>query len=365
MSHSDKPTPTEANSPVPESMWPTWLTDVVEGIRPALEEIDHAEKSLHEITPADFQYTHVFNSWFSELQQTAATEIQNSKGKRKTEIPPALFYAQLCRNAEMTRFIDQAIFSRSHGIQRQLTAAKTFLAAGDLINAFVMYRGVLELAAHFLGTYRVIESLQIPEKFEELNLLWSEVHTALLKRNNSMRIDWKDLLTELGEKLAQKSSQAISYTPTAEKVDLTSKGIMSELDRLNKKVPKTRKVYEVLCEFLHPNIGTMIGMVNFSDLRKDDTTKVPFIHGTLSTSPPSGFASDAAPLILAIFQQVAAVSTFFLKTRQDTLTSRETCLALTQKINRYLLTKNPHRQFAYAPCPCGSGAKIRFCCGAK
>ena len=344
--------------------WPTWLPESVEGLTPILDKLDQAQTTLLDTTPVEFKYRHVFNKWFNPLSHKVVDELK--QGSRKTINSPPFLYAQLCKNGEFIRMVDQAIYTRSHGVQRQLAAAKNFLISGDLPNAFVMYRGVLELTAHFLGTYRIIADLDVPENSQEKNKFSDEIQRKLLPRIHGTRIDWVKLLAEDTETLLNvKSSRAISYAPSGGSVDLSSAGIMNEIDKLNKKIPKTRKVYEILCEFLHPNMGTMVGMLNFSDLHNESVSKTPFIVKTLSTSPPRGFAADSASLLVALFEQVAAVCEFFIKTREKVFTARERCQSIAQQVLRHLLSNTDHRQFAYSPCPCGSEKKLRFCCGAK
>jgi hypothetical protein len=345
---------------------PRWLLEAIEGIAPILQRLDDSERALRQETPDEFSYRHVSKKWLNPIQDQLLSRIRQQRRTGKLESTPAVIYAQLCENSSMVSMVDQAIFTRSIGIQRQLRAARTFLASDDLVNAFLMYRGVIELVAHFFGTYRLIATIEIPDSFKEANQLWAKTQENLLKRTFGTRIDWKDLLTEdAKEKLASKRSKEIEYTPAEDRVDLSAKSIMNELDKLNKKIPKIRKTYDVLCEFLHPNAGTMLAITSRIDLEEEEITRVPFVYKTLSTSGPYGFASEASPLIHAIFAQVATVSEFFIDIRKRAVESREVCLALAQQNIRHLLSKQPSLQFPYAPCPCGSGHKLRFCCGAK
>jgi hypothetical protein len=158
------------------------------------------------------------------------------------------------------------------------------------------------------------------------------------------------------------SAKAVAYRPVEYAINLTAKQVLTAVDRLNKRIAGSRVAYDVLCEFLHPNVGDLLAASLDSSSFLDrlgirhleiilgrgsaDLRKRPDVAHVLAAA--TGIATDIVSLIPIIHQELDRLA--------EIITSR------TRKAMRPLLKKNMHFFRRSDLCPCHSGKTIGVCC---
>lgn len=81
------------------------------------------------------------------------------------------------------------------------------------------------------------------------------VNQAIAEALYGTRVDWRMLANADFENIYFKDA---AYKPREHEMDLTKKNVLNAVNTLNKRIPGTRVAYDVLCEFLHPNVGDVL-----------------------------------------------------------------------------------------------------------
>lgn len=68
------------------------------------------------------------------------------------------------------------------------------------------------------------------------------------------RVDWHKLAQS---DFTKSKNRELAYKPKEKYLDVSAGQILNHIDKLNKRVPGCRLAYDVLCEFLHPNVGDL------------------------------------------------------------------------------------------------------------
>jgi hypothetical protein len=133
--------------------------------------------------------------------------------------------------------------------------------------------------------------------------------------------------------------------------------VLTDVDKLTKQVPGARFVYEILCEFLHPNVGDLFGSsLTGSDYGTRHLTR------TIGIGPKrlAGF-----PDLQLIMKRVGEISIEIIEILSPSLEQLEKTAIYVQNVMR----KNQHQVLTKYKgffgnsdlCPCLSGLSVRDC----
>jgi len=169
-----------------------------------------------------------------------------------------------------------------------------------------------------------------------------------------MRVDWQGLLAD-----PQLKPKKLDYKPTESRQDLKAEQVLKGVDGLGQ---EARAVYDVLSEFSHPNVGFLFGLTESMSLpaERDGALWITKVH---SLNPPLAAVSVLGPVLERIFNEILEVMQHFEQLLIRAGEMGDNLLSLSQAVVRDAVH---HAVFnRYAACPCGSGAKIKFCCGKR
>ena len=125
----------------------------------------------------------------------------------------------------------------------------------------------------------------------------------ILKKIYGTRCDWEKLINLTSDSIEEKS---VKYAASENRIDLTSKTMMNAIDSLDKEIPGLRKTYEVLCEFAHPNAGSVFAFMISVKCVSDKATGIDWVEKQFGLEPPRGFTAELSSLLEVIFSKVAA-----------------------------------------------------------
>jgi hypothetical protein len=134
---------------------------------------------------------------------------------------------------------------------------------GDLISLLGQLRSLMERIAHlhFL-TKRVSAKLEAALESDDVHPLLSSLNIDDDMRNAlyGTTVKWNevapkpleaiDLEKDLGKRL--KENYGVHFATQ----------VLNKIDALNKSVPGTRAAYEILCDYLHPNVGDLFAVTS-------------------------------------------------------------------------------------------------------
>ncbi|MBI5826589.1 MAG: SEC-C domain-containing protein [Deltaproteobacteria bacterium] len=143
--------------------------------------------------------------------------------------------------------------------------------------------------------------------------------------------------------------------------------ICGPIDILNEEVSGTRILYEVLCEFLHPNVGTIWSVANTTGY-ETNRYGVKFQTRELSIGKSNninimkldgGLFSIIENTLLTLSKLLKYRTSVFDETEQI----KKEVLSLIQLIVRDNVGVYKNIFQRNDECPCGSGVKVKQCCG--
>jgi hypothetical protein len=352
---------------------PSWIPDACPKILGSLEQIQEIQCSLRAGLPERFEYSHV-----SQRQLNKATDSWIESGALSDEIvdtPMGKMRLQSRAISVDAAFARASIYNISRGktliqtqkdvtsrvILRLLHGARAALESGDCLVSFMCYRGVFEQVGHLACFVRDAAKLPSGEGFEESYKYLSDLIETLAPRLYGTRVGWNKIVeVENLQDLIKKNTT--SYETDPKRIDNTSKSCLSGVDLVDKNVRGARAVYDIFCEFAHPNIGNLL-VSTMDVIPEEGSDGVVRVHKTLHSGPPFSLMKDCSNLVAIIFEVVANVMVCSKKLLAECDREATRAQEAAKRVMPRFISKNKKIFDNYAACPCGSGEKVRFCCG--
>lgn len=159
------------------------------------------------------------------------------------------------------------------------------------------------------------------------------------------------------------SKRPWEYAPKDGAVDRRVQSALTAVDVLEKTISGSREMYERICEFVHPNVGSSFLLSNQEEHFVDANGIQRF---RASIQREHARAPIVAEFMLPNMLQFGArLIQRFDELEKESKTFRETYRNMGQRVSRR--TIRPHRKLfgPYTECPCESGHKFRYCCGSQ
>jgi hypothetical protein len=156
------------------------------------------------------------------------------------------------------------------------------LKLGLLLPSLIELRSTLEQISNLISVEK--ESLQLFNESSSImndTQLIVELSSIIHKNTLATRIDWENYVSNPirgGKKKNYKSSEEFE--------SIQAESILNSIDYLDKQLKGTRRAYEFLCEFAHPNAGAYLV---FRSIKREVKRNSPFtfIETILSNETPS------------------------------------------------------------------------------
>lgn len=173
------------------------------------------------------------------------------------------------------------------------------------------------------------------------------------------KVDWEMLADS---DFGNISAKTASYKPVEYAVNLTAKQVLNAVDRLNKRIPGTRVAYDVLCEFLHPDVGDLLA-ASLDSASFLDRLGIRHVEIILGRGPADlQRRPDVARVLATTIRVSTGIVALIPIIHQELDKLAETITSRTRKAMRPLLKKNMHFFRRSDLCPCHSGKTIGACC---
>jgi hypothetical protein len=244
-----------------------------------------------------------------------------------------------------------------------LDAASHGMATGSIVVGFICIRSILEHVAQLNSLLSQLRSYEVPSNWRDADeLLKRKIDLDIAAVAYATRVDWSALVVGDAEDLLNRDK--VEYKPQENRINRTAASVLKSIDKLGKSIKGIAGVYDLLCEFAHPNAGLVLGFARSMN-HHEDAYGVHWVRKNLSLQPPIGTVEANKPIFRKIFSVLAESLAHLEKLLDEAQREREKILQITQIVVRQTLDSRRDLIIPYSPCPCGSGRKTKFCCSAK
>jgi hypothetical protein len=355
--------------------FPNWAADACPPAVEFIKQIFESQKLIASYVGKDFQYTHILQSQLNATydfwnesdalsNQSVATPFgPMNKPKKPLAYEVSFLRASVYDICKGQTLIESKKESGLRAVCRLLAGAEAGLSSGDCLVPFICYRSLLEQIGHFNSFVKEISALELESSFTSAAKYCSDLIEVSVPKVGATRVAWDKIaraqnLNELIEK------NKIKYEVSDQRMSLESDSCLKSIDLVNKQLKGTRAIYEILCEFTHPNVGSTL--ISYSDaeleIGKDGVGRV---TKALHMGPPFNFFSEMKPLVVQIFECISKNLSHYIRLLTESEKQANRAIQAAQIVAPVLLKRNKDVFDPYAVCPCGSGDKIRFCCGKR
>ena len=326
----------------------------------ALENAVNALISLRDRLQEMYGTRHRFNRT-SASQADAAYEKVKTSGK----IDATDFVVMLFANSQHVRQFQASVFVTSAVIRRQIDAIEDSHRRGDLTSLLGQLRFLIERFGHlhFLSK-NIAKTLSVPDKGASHPFISSlDIDKDIKNALYGTTLKWNDIAQKALVEIDLKND--LGRNLKDELGSYFAMQVLNKIDRLNKSCPGTRAAYEILCDFLHPNVGDLFASTtSYSEFNDRFGVQHIVRQIALDERADQGYTADRVVLdkIYAHFISLVSlcVDDFVACETIDRLLSEH----LTS-YNREILKKNRKLFQKSDLCPCSSGDLIFRCCGRR
>jgi hypothetical protein len=251
------------------------------------------------------------------------------------------------------------VYANRLAVLRLLGAMRDGFSRDDLFVPLIAFRTILENVGQLLLLNR--ETARVPDAvdFDTANHAQEGFSGAVSKIALGTRIDWERALTSE----MSGSARDITYTPDPSRADRLSASVLKAVDLVDRDIAGTRRLYEILCEFSHPNVGVVLSASRSHDVIQRGSDGAIFHRKSFGVGAPLGFIAQVPSFLLRAFQTLGKTLELHCQAAAVADAENDRIIATTQTITRRLLKAQPFLKEPYELCLCGSAKKTKFCCG--
>lgn len=348
-----------------DSDW-VWLLESGQDVDSSVRKILNTFHCLSDRAKHEFRQRNTSGSEMRELSKNlvnSAIIAKDGKIIRNANYSKNQKAFLLYQQGNASRFLDQYSTVKIMAIVSLLDASIYAIKSENFLLLMMSLRGVMEHIGNFELTRKTLNIDKIPEKFDEALELLVEIQENLAIAVGGTRVHWSKLsLNELPETLTKKF---VAYEPEEMGTNLSATQVLNGIDLLDKKVKGTRAVYEISCEFCHPNVGAMFAFCHSAQPFKDERYEFTWVEKELRLGSPAAFLRDCGRPISKSLEIFAACLDRLEDIQKEIEKAGDSLRTLTQRVVRHMITNGSDMIWSYSDCPCGSEKKVRFCCGSK
>jgi len=231
---------------------------------------------------------------------------------------------------------------------------------GRIIPAFSDLRAIIEHVAHTAYAMRQCKLVLLPApgKPEALAEYLGAIRTALTKSQHATRLDWKQLFKD---EAPIRKRKLVPYDAGSSLIDVTATNILTLISKMEKTVPGLGNIYQFLCEFAHPNLGTNAAFFQETKMI-DDEYGILWKEIRLGLTEPKAFQTDMGRFTDEVLSCVVECVQHVITLHEEIGEFHVKICAIVRELTRALVARQPELFNLYSSCPCQSGKKLKFCC---
>lgn len=233
------------------------------------------------------------------------------------------------------------------------------MQCGNLLLSMTAMRSILEQVGQLHLLTLNLSSIAEPTNASESITAWQSYSGEVTKRLYATRIDWTKLATA---DIRSSKAKTFQYRKDEYRADMEAADLLKAIDRLDQRIPGARLAYDVLSEFVHPNYGTVYAvteLVNFDE----DHYGIGWQKRQIGMGFPHCMTTLNRQILVDTFLIFAEVFALLIPLHSQVSNISDRLLRCIQQTIRPILTSNPALFERNESCPCGSGRKLKKCCG--
>jgi hypothetical protein len=233
------------------------------------------------------------------------------------------------------------------------------LKAGRIIVTYTALRGFIERTAHAVAIAAQLKSIKdapVDGPLTPVLELGETIHKALYGTTR----EWFKVVKSDFRKTAAKE---LKYEEKPNIASVFPENILKAIDKLDKTVAGTRLVYEILCEYLHPNIGDLWGATLSAESYLDE-------HGTCHYVRriglgPKSYEGYHEVIRDKLFDVCADIVIQLPIALDEVVLIAEHATRLTRRFAHRTVKRYRQAFLGTDPCPCLSGKTVAACTGLR
>lgn len=341
--------------------WPDWLVQLGPGTDILLEAIDRHREDLRRTCASSHVYKRLGQAQLQEFDVMAQDKALYGPSRqlkydalKRLQMPAAQLRAVAYNIGQRHHTLKAYLFAKKVFLLKMLDEMPTAFQAGNLFSGFAAIRSVFEClgdlsrAAAALGDIREASDAHwMGRRFDETiasecssSLDWARMASATFRQHEDLESFRADALK--GKSAAQE----------------TMRGIWT----LNKQVKGLLPAYEVLLEFSQPRVGTL-WLVYEDSKSMPDRARTVWNRNQLGTGFPRTMAEQMRPILVQILDVLYDCLPFLNQLDKDFAAIDARMAKATQDEVRTMLWHFPDLFDKHEDCPCGSGKRVKYCCG--
>jgi hypothetical protein len=345
-----------------EKGWPEWLLTVDPEMGRLLSTIDRHREALERSCASGYIYRRLGQvqvRQFEELVEKnrgfkAAThgKTVNFETLRKLEMPPAMLRAAVYNIAQRHQTVDAYRYCKKVVILKMTEAFSDGLRVGNLFSSFAALRTLLENLGALSLLAETLSAVKLPADSHDAGM----VLDGIVEREFASRVDWMKVA---GTDLRQtEDPRTLRTESTAE-----SQGLAQWLASLGRRLNGAVAAYEVLSEFASPRVGSL-WLAYEESKTMPDRARTMWHRNQMGVGFPRALAQEMAPTILQLFGILNGALGIIGQLDKEFQELDAKMARATREETRTWLWMFPELFDKHEDCPCGSGKRVKYCCGA-
>jgi hypothetical protein len=357
------------------AFWPEWLMSHSESVRQDLIAINNARVAIEMRQKQSWTYRIASREQYNALYDgLIGATVLKSVGQDQYEVNKAklgLIQQALSRrniaviihdNGNVVTAFTASLVRNTIIVAKLIRAAQSAFNSEDMVTGLTLIRSILEQIADLNSMVSVVTGLPEICDFNGALKALEELSNEIHKKAYATRVDWEKVITT--EFPLLKNRKEIEYKPEPNRVNQLAETILKSIDKLDHSIKGTRLLYEFLCEFAHPNVGTLWAITE-NHRMIEDSDGVIWNERQLGWGPPVSFMQACNVQMSFVFSQLSRILELHAALLDGGEEQKKQILRLVQIIIRTHVRQHPKILSPYAQCPCNSGKKLKFCCAQK
>lgn len=271
---------------------------------------------------------------------------------------------------------ERYIWSKNQIVSRLLRAMCQKMREDDIYISLILMRTLLETLSKSLNVHQSITALYItfkidcPENittvfekekldqlYEGFNKFSEMIQQATLTSSINLR--------EYYENRKISGQKRKDYVPSDREIDLSAKNILSSIDLLDKTIRGSRRLYDFLSQFAHPNFGQYYLSMDPEILTHSSVDGLATVERTMMPRSFDCLIEPIHDLIVDSLDLLVKIVDLYISKQQELRSSLKDVRKTQKKLIVGILKNSIGIWRKTDLCPCCSGEPINLCCGKK
>jgi hypothetical protein len=344
--------------------WPDWLVRIDPEMGKILTSLDRYREWLADSSEESHVYKRLGQAQirqFEELSRKSGAYKQYVDGKRanfdvlkKMEVPKALLRAMVFNISQRHQTLGAYRFTKKVVCQKLLEEIPLMMRSGDLFAGFAAMKALLE---NFGDMTQLVNALSDVKPGGDAHRT-GENYDAIITTQFASGIDWIKL-SKIDLRKVDDLRSIRSEPDTMRDNELM---VLKAVAALAKRLKSVATAYAVLTEFISPRVGTL-WLVYEDSQSMLDGNRTQWNRNKLGHGFPRTMVEQMTPVIVQLFAILNDTLGVFQLLDKELSEVDGAIGDVTRDETRTWLWKMPDLFDHHEDCPCGSGKRVKYCCG--